>query len=595
LRTTIRQVMTLIGPGRGRRWLGLVALAGLVSVVEASGALLVYALLQLVTQDEGSLDVPVIGDIGSHFPGLDERQLLLSVALVIAVFFVARAGLYLTQSYLQSRVAYNTGVAVSSRLLRGYLASTYPEHLRRSSAESLRNAHESAQLLAQQVLVPGVALVSESFLLLVVFLVLLVVAPGVTGLTVLVLAPLSVLLVKGLQPRLMRFGQTAQDMSTASLDALTQTLGGFREVKVLHRESFFTQRFDLTRAMLARAFYLRSFLLDVPRVGVETGLILFILVFLAINVGEDGASDGTVTTLAFFAYAALRVLPSVNRIMVNLQLIRFGMPLISQLHADVSAADAAVSGASSAAPIERWPFERSIVLDRVTVVYDGADRPALAEIDLEIRRGEWVGIVGPTGGGKSTLVDVMIGLLPPTTGSIRVDGRDVFADPRSWHAHLGLVPQTIFLVDDTIRRNIAFGIPDEEISDEAIETAVRMARIDEWIASLPNGLDTPVGERGVKVSGGQRQRVAIARALYTDPDVIVFDEGTSALDTTTESEVIQALQGLRGGRTLVTVAHRLSTVRTCDRVVAVAGGRIVASGTYDELDLDALQTPTSNP
>ena len=587
MRTATRQIMELIGAGRRGRWVGLVVLAAAVSVAEAVGAVLVYVLLRLVTQPKATISLPVVGDVRERFPSLDERELVLLAAAVIGTFFLARAALYLSQSYLQNRISFNTGVALSSRLLRGYLASSYEAHLRRSSAESIRNAHESVQLLAQQVLLPGVALVSEGLLIVVVFLVLLAVAPAATALIVVALVPLMVVLVRGLQPRLVRYGETSQEMSTASLQTLSETLGGYREIKLLDRASYFERRFDVSRERLARAFYLRSFLLDIPRIGVETGLILFILAFLAVSVDSDGASGQTVTVLGFFAYAGLRVLPSLNRIMVNLQQIRFGMPLIGQLHRDVVAADAA-SASTVLTPVEAMPFDRSITVDRVAIRYDGHDADALSDVSLEIARGEWLGVVGPTGGGKSTLIDVLTALLPPTRGALLVDGRDVWDEPRAWHAHLGIVPQTIFLLDDTIRRNVALGVVDDDIDDDRVDEAIRLARLDDWVARLPKGLQTPVGERGVKLSGGQRQRVAIARALYRRPDVIVFDEGTSALDSATETEVMDALQGLRGGRTLVTVAHRLTTVRECDRVAVIDDGRLVAIGGFDELQRESV-------
>jgi ABC-type multidrug transport system fused ATPase/permease subunit len=583
VRTLTREVMELLGAGTRRRWVGLVVLAVIVSVVDAVGAGLVYTLLKIVTQEGARVELPLIGDVREQFSSLDERELVRLAVAVVGAFFAARGVLYLAQSYLQNRIAYNTGVALSGRLLRGYLAGTYTDHLRRSTATSIRNAHESVQLLVQQVLVPGVGLISEGMLILVVFLVMLAVAPVPTGLTLVVLVPLIALLVRGLQPHLVRYGTTSQEMSTASLQALTQTLGGFREIKMHGRETFFERRFSVSRAALARAFYLRSFLLDVPRVGVETGLVLFILVFIAASVGDDGPDDSTITILGFFGYAGLRVLPSLNRIMTNLQQIRFGTPLIGQLFEDVTAADAAVVASAAAGPVVPVTFERAVRLEAVSVRYEGADRMALVDVDLELRRGEWLGVVGPTGGGKSTLVDVVTGFLPPTTGRVLVDGIDIWPDPRGWRERIGIVPQAIFLVDDSIRCNVALGFEEGEIDDERVTEALRLARLDGWVAQLPEGVHAQVGERGVKVSGGQRQRIAIARALYHRPDVVVFDEGTSALDRATESEVIDALQQLRGGRTLVTVAHRLSTIRSCDRIAVVDDGRVVATGSYDEL------------
>jgi ATP-binding cassette, subfamily B, bacterial PglK len=228
-------------------------------------------------------------------------------------------------------------------------------------------------------------------------------------------------------------------------------------------------------------------------------------------------------------------------------------------------------------------FDREIRLDKVTLRYEGANVEALTDINVTIRKGESIGIVGPTGGGKTTLVDVIVGLLEPTRGALLVDGVDIRDCPEAWQRNLGMVSQDPFLVDDTLRRNIALGLEQHVIDESRVLEVVRVAQLADVVAGLPEGLDTVVGERGVRLSGGQRQRVAIARALYRDPSVIVFDEGTSALDNATEAQLQRALEELRADRTLIAVAHRLSTVVDSDRILFVSGGRIADSGTYAEL------------
>jgi ATP-binding cassette subfamily C protein len=224
-----------------------------------------------------------------------------------------------------------------------------------------------------------------------------------------------------------------------------------------------------------------------------------------------------------------------------------------------------------------------IAFERVSFSYGGGARDALSGIDLEITQGESIGVIGPTGSGKSTLVDMLLGLVVPTTGRVTVDGRDIAEATASWQRNIGVVPQSVFLIDDTVRRNVAFGVPDSAIDEAALAEAASLAQLDEVIAGLPNGFDTRLGELGVRLSGGQRQRVAIARALYIRPSVLVFDEGTSALDNATEAEFVRALERLRGQRTILTVAHRLSTVEPCDRVVLVREGRIAGGGTLTEV------------
>src|SRR6185503_9486015 len=226
---------------------------------------------------------------------------------------------------------------------------------------------------------------------------------------------------------------------------------------------------------------------------------------------------------------------------------------------------------------------RAVALERVSYGYEGEPEPVLTDVDLTIARGESIGIVGPSGAGKITLVDLLLGLLTPTKGRITVDGRDIAGALRSWQRHLGYVAQEPFVLDDTIRRNVAFGVADGEVDDRRVATALRLAQLGDFVRGLPGGLDTMLGERGTRLSGGQRQRVAIARALYHEPEVLVFDEATSALDTPTERELIAALEALHGVKTLVVIAHRLTTVRHCDRIAVLRDGRLAAVGSYEEL------------
>ncbi|HEX9888286.1 MAG TPA: ABC transporter ATP-binding protein, partial [Nitriliruptorales bacterium] len=470
---------------------------------------------------------------------------------------------------------------LSVRLLRGYLAMPYEFHLQRNSSQLIRNTFDSVQVLVRDVLEPAARLVSEAFTALAVLVVLLVIAPSATLLALAILGPAIAVLLVVVHPRVKRLGITSQEMSGASLQSLAQSLEGIRDIKVLGRESAFKREFAQQRVRYARAQYLRGGARELPRAALETLLILFIIGFFAVTVFTGGSTGDSLSILGLFAYAALRLKPSLSAILAGLNSVKFAVPAIDELDADLELLAREASYPDH--DVTPLPFQDRIEVVDLGFAYDQAAGPALRGIDLTIRRGEAIGIVGPTGGGKSTLVDILLGLLRPTTGRVLVDGADLHEHAAAWQRNIGVVPQAVFLIDATLRANIGLGLPADEIDAGQLAEAVELAQLGPFVRSLPDGLDTMVGERGVRVSGGQRQRIAIARALYRGPSVLFLDEGTSALDNLTEAELVRALDALRGQRTIVTVAHRLTTVRACDRIVMLEDGTITGAGSFDEL------------
>lgn len=579
---TLRKCAVLLGHGQRFRWATVVLLAVLAAGVEVLGALLVLWLLVGITTAASGFDLPVVGDLRGLLPDVDEPALMAVIGASLAVFFVARGLIIVGEAYVQYRVAENAGARLAARLFAGYLAMPYSFHLQRNSAELIRNAYDTVQQFTRDALVPAVKLMSNSLMIAGLIGVLLITSPAATMLAIAVLGPFSWLLLRIVQPRVKRLGGTAQVMSKTSLQTLHESLAGWRDVELLGRRAFFVRRFRKDRRRLARARYLRSTAKEIPRVAMETGLVLFILGFLGASaIMGTGALDA-LPVLGLFGYAAVRLQPSLNEVFIAVNSLKFASAGIDLVHDDILVFRSPPPGLSES-PASPRPLRRQLRVAAVTVRYPGARDDALSGVELTIDAGEFIGIVGPTGSGKSTLVDVMLGLTKPATGSVTVDGVDVHACLPDWHASLGAVHQVVFLADTTLRHNIAFGLPDDEIDDVLVEEAVTLAQLKPFVSSLPDGLDTVVGERGVKVSGGQRQRLAIARALYRRPSVLFFDEGTSALDTNTESQLMTALARLRGERTIVAVAHRLSTVHACDRVVLIDRGRVVDVAPFDEL------------
>lgn len=573
------QLRVLLGAERNWQWLSLVLLAIFVSLVEAGNAALIYVLVGLLVSPDAPITLPLVGSI-SPFMGGGGSDPVARAVTFSALFFGLRGALYVLQSYLQNRTAHNTAVDLSKRLLHGYLSAPYSVYLQRNSAELIRNAHESTQSFAQQVVVPGIVLASDSLITFSICVVLFVTAPVIAAIGFALFGSLILVLLRLIQPRLLRLGRQAQDASKESLKSLQQILQGFRDVRLLGRERIFQDEFVATREKLSRAYYLRAVLVDVPRAALETTLFLVILIFIVLQVSSNRPLVESLGALGVFGYGTLRILPSVNRILNNVQSIRFARPLIDFLYDDVIAAEGYHPPQGSGAPL---PLRDCIDVDNVSFAYVTADTETLSEITFSVKRGEKVGLVGRTGSGKSTLLDVLLGLLQPTSGKLTVDREDLRGLEASWWQSLSLVPQNIFLIDDSIKRNIALGLSDEDVSRADLEKAVQVAQLDGFVNALPDGLDAQVGERGIRLSGGQRQRIALARALYRKPTVLLLDEGTSALDSRTEADFIEALDAAHPELTLIIVTHRLASVQNCDRIIVLDSGRIVDSGTYQEL------------
>jgi ABC-type multidrug transport system fused ATPase/permease subunit len=378
-------------------------------------------------------------------------------------------------------------------------------------------------------------------------------------------------------------GREAQDAIGASIKALQEAFEGYRDIHLLHQEDAFVAAYGSKRRVFARTEYLRVAIGELPRAVIETALVIVVVSVFALAVALGDTRDAVISSLGVFAYTGLRLQPSLQKVVLALNEIRYGAAVLHDLARDRIDLDERQAGLAAMPLQEAAQFSSCIELRRVGFSYDGNRDEALRGIDLVIPKGMFLGVCGPTGGGKSTLVDVVLGLLPPGSGEVWIDGHRLKGREAWWHRQVGVVSQRIFLADQTLRSNIALGEDPDTVDVARLDRALRRAQLLEVIASLPDGLDTVVGERGVRLSGGQRQRVAIARALYSEPPVVVLDEGTSALDAATESAFVATLADLQTDRTLIAVAHRVATVRSADRIIVVDRGSVVADGSYTAL------------
>lgn len=551
-----------------------------VSVMEMLSIALIVPVAYVVLEHRPADEI--FGSIGalSFLVGPDPRSI---VAIFIALFCVKSVSVFGT-SYLVARTVQINSAHFLSSLYEFYLRHPLVFHYRHNSAELLRNitsgtwqTFHGVQIVMNTVL--------ELLLALAVSTTLLVVSPWVTIGIAVVLAAVGGLAYRAAAPVIGRWGQIAMSTEGDIIKWTVQSLAGLRDIKLSRSYSRMSGAINQMALRLAVYNARAQTALQSPRLLVEIVAVVGCLSVVLIVSETALDTERVVPLLGLFSLAAMRLIPSASRILSNVADLRHRTSYITQLHHDVTTRD--MDFDSGGRPIERRPgpaFSRDVTLSDVSYRYEDRDEDAIANISCTIRRGESIGIAGTSGAGKSTLVDIILGFLRPTSGDICVDGRDIWADLASWQSRIGYVPQQVNLFDDTLRRNIAFAVPDAEIDDVRVSEVIKVASLDDLVAHLPKGIDSVVGERGTRLSGGQRQRIAIARALYHDPDLIVFDEATAALDNETEREITEAINRLAGRKTIIIIAHRLSTIINCDRILFMEHGQLAGVGSFRELE-----------
>jgi ABC-type multidrug transport system fused ATPase/permease subunit len=592
MRGVANELLRHLSASTRREMLMLPLLALGVSAFEVVGAGAIFVLLGLLTNPAVASELLPVQLLANLLQIDDLRQLRFTVAGLVLLFFAVRGAALVGRTYVEQRIVASAAVEIAERLLTGYLAMPYRFHVSRNSAELVRNAYVNSDRLQGGVIRPLALIVADAVLILAFGIVVIVADPVGALLAALLLGFVTGLVQWVIRPRLRAWGKRAQSASQGGIQAIQQAIGGIRDIKVLEREQVFLAEHSRQRRIQARTQYLSQAANALPRALIEFAIIATVVTLAVTALLRGGAVEDALATLGLFAYAGIRLQPPLQTLVASINAVRYNAAVIEDLTRDFTeiAAWQERLGAQAQAPGDTanevsTGFSGSLEVQDVRLSYspDPAVRPALDGVSLTVARGEFVGICGPTGGGKSTLLDVIIGLLTPDSGRVSVDGRLLDLAPTWWWGQLGVVSQNVYLTDDTLRRNIAFGTEAREIDEGRLERAVQRAQLADFVATLPEGLDTLVGERGVRLSGGQRQRVAVARALYREPPVIILDEGTSALDTATESALIRALDTIAHDRTLIAVAHRISTLRGADRIVVLEEGRITAEGTYDEL------------
>lgn len=504
--------------------------------------------------------------------------------VIIAIYIIKNIFLWIQQDFIL-KFSYNTQQKLSIKLLTTYMREPYTFHLNKNVAELQRSMQEDTTLFTQ-VLMHTLQLVAEIAVCLVLGVYLYDVSQSI-AVIIIVLLILCVGLFTGITKRFSeRLGKEGQAYKAKLYQWVNQSLGGIKEVKVLNRESFFVSSYQKYYKLYVRGVRLNRLISITPKYIVEavcmTGLLLAIAVKL-----NYGRSDLTafIPQLAAFAVAAFRLLPSVGRINDHVNNILYASPSVDLIYHDLKEIEdyEEVSQEKSEEGRE-WKFEHAITAKHISYTYPDADKKVLNDAACIIPKGKTVAFIGSSGAGKTTMADIILGLLQPQLGKIKVDDMNVFKNLKLWHRQLGYIPQVIYLSDDTIRNNVAFGVLDKDIDDNAVMEALGKAQLADFVDALPDGLDTFVGDRGIRLSGGQRQRIGIARALYHDPEILVLDEATSALDSETETAVMESIESLQGIKTMIIIAHRLTTIRKADIIYEVIDGKVVERDKKDVLE-----------
>jgi len=561
-----------------RRWiLTTVAASVVLALLDMAGVAAMLPLMTLIT--EGKPDGTVLAWVVAA-AGSAELSVLIPLigGFIALVFLIKTAGSLLFRWWLLGRTTRITALA-SAELMNRYVQAPYAAHRARPLSVVYRNINDATNQAAS-VLMAVVTLCSDALVLVAIMTVLALVAPGATVFTIVLFGGIVGGVQYALRRRQLRIGETLAQAGLESWQALMPGLEGFRETRLSSRGSAFVADFRESRLRSARAGRELSFMSDVPRHILEIAFIIAI-VGISILMFAVGSADQVVPVLGLFATAALRALPTLSRVSANLATIRVGgvgLNIMVEALADLDPDEL-----YDEQPRSDEPFRGDIVLDDVTFRYPDSDATVLDRLTLTIGENRTVAFTGGSGAGKTTVIDLILGLFSPTSGTVRCGGRSISDDLATWYSGIGVVPQDVYLLSDTIARNVAFGVDPADIDRERVRTALEQAQLSELVQELPDGIDTVVGDRGARLSGGQRQRVGLARALYLRPRVLVLDEATSALDNATEHEISQTLRTLQGTMTIVIVAHRLSTVRTVDHLVHLRDGGIAAQGTFDEV------------
>ena len=580
----LHEVAYIFDKKQKRQFMGLGVMIFIVGILETLGVSamipVVTAILSPDTLNEYVERIPILRSILDMFHvNTQSGAITTFLILMLIIIYIVKNAFILFSTYKQNGfIAYTRNMMIS-RVMREFLNRPYEDYLGADIPTIFRITDSDIPHTFTLVL-DMLNIACELVVSFLIFLVLLLQDPKLTIFIVIVFGLMTLFITKLFKPTMNKIGAENQAIQSRIAKWRIQATYGLKDVKVLNREDFFIRNYYESGLVGARLQRTYSVLNSAPRLLLETVFIIAVLGYIAVYISQNGNVTAMIATLSTFAVAAMRVLPSVNRINTYLTDIAYLRPCLDFVYENLQEGmkvDKAMAAIKAEAQSEPLVLDDKIELNNITFHYPDSEQLIFNDAHMEVKKGQSVGIMGPSGAGKSTIVDILLGLLHAQTGEITCDGISIFKNYESWLAQIGYIPQAIYLIDESIRDNIAFGIDADKIDEERIWQVLKEAQLDEFIKSLPDGLDTTIGDRGIRLSGGQRQRIGIARALYNNPEILVFDEATSALDNETEAAVMDAINSFHGKKTMVIIAHRLNTIANCDVIYKVEGGKITVN------------------
>ena len=581
--TLLQKVSYLFDRKQKRQIAGLALLILIGGLLETVGVSMLLPVVQAIMDPEQLMENELVGKVTKALHIETSRQLIILMLGALIALYVVKNAYLLFQTYVQNTFVTRNRNRMISRVMREFLNRPYEEYLGADIPTVFRLTDSDIPNAFQLILVM-IQMVTEIVVAGFLCIVLVVVSPVMSLFIFCIFLGMTLMITKVLKPRLNAIGHKNQQIQSRIAKWRIQSIYGLKDVKVLHREEFFVRNYYESGAIGADVARNYAVFNNLPRLLIETIFMASMLLFIMLYMLRGGNITVLIPQLSAFAVAGIRVMPGTNRINTYLSEIAYSQPCLDYLYENLTAnmkmdVNGSVTGLARGGGAQtqesRTHLQDKIVLDHITYAYPNTEKNIFTDAHMEVKKGQSVGIMGPSGAGKSTVVDILLGLLRVQAGTITCDGANIFDNYADWLSKIGYIPQSIYLIDESIRDNIAFGIDADKIDDRRIWEVLEEAQLKEFGEELPEGLDTTIGDRGVRISGGQRQRLGIARALYHNPEILVFDEATSALDNDTEKAVMDAINNFHGRKTMVIIAHRLNTIAKCDVIYKVDGKKIV--------------------